>query len=133
MGRHRLSTKAEAALVHIFTGLCIVCALMALRQGIAGHIAQAFVWLGVAFFIDGVDGYFARRVKVWEVLPRFSGEPLDLVLDYVTYVFVPAALLLQATVLTGAWGDAVAAASCLSSLYQFVGEGSVSEDPAVRP
>ena len=48
-----------------------------------------FVWLGVALFIDGVDGTFARRLRVSEVLPRWSGDVLDLVVDILTYVFVP--------------------------------------------
>lgn len=128
MSRHRLSIRIEAALVHVFTGLGIVCALFAMREGIAGRVEQAFIWLGVALFIDGVDGYLARRVKVWEVLPKFSGETLDLVIDYVTYVFIPAMMFLEAKVLTGVWGNAVAAMICLSSLYHFCDEGSKSED-----
>ena len=49
-----------------------------------------FVWLGVALIVDGVDGTIARRLKIAEVLPRWSGDVLDLVVDFVTYVFVPA-------------------------------------------
>ena len=49
-----------------------------------------FVWLGIALFIDGVDGTFARRLRVADVLPRWSGEVLDLVVDILNYVFVPA-------------------------------------------
>ena len=49
-----------------------------------------FAWLGVALVIDGVDGTFARRLRVAEVLPRWSGDVLDLVVDILTYVFVPA-------------------------------------------
>jgi phosphatidylcholine synthase len=49
-----------------------------------------FVWLGVALFIDGVDGTFARRLRVADLLPRWSGEVLDLVVDILNYVFVPA-------------------------------------------
>ena len=48
------------------------------------------MWLGVALVIDGVDGTFARRLRVAETLPRWSGEMLDFVVDYATYVFVPA-------------------------------------------
>ena len=40
--------------------------------------------------VDGVDGPLAREFKVAEVLPRWSGETLDLVVDFTTYVFVPA-------------------------------------------
>ncbi len=46
--------------------------------------------LGAALFVDGIDGTFARRYRVAEVLPRWSGDTLDLVVDFITYVFVPA-------------------------------------------
>jgi phosphatidylcholine synthase len=51
---------------------------------------EMFVWLGVAVVIDGIDGTFARRLRVAELLPRWSGDLLDFVVDYTTYVFVPA-------------------------------------------
>ena len=40
--------------------------------------------------VDGIDGTMARRVRVAELLPRWSGDVLDLVVDFITYVFVPA-------------------------------------------
>src|SRR5262245_63559418 len=49
-----------------------------------------FLWLGLAFIIDGLDGTAARYARVSEVLPRWSGDSLDFVVDFVTYVFVPA-------------------------------------------
>ena len=49
-----------------------------------------FAWLGVALFIDGVDGTMARHFKTAEALPRWSGDVLDFVVDFPTYVFVPA-------------------------------------------
>jgi phosphatidylcholine synthase len=49
-----------------------------------------FVWLGLALIIDGVDGSFARLLHVSELLPRWSGDTLDLVVDFLNYVFVPA-------------------------------------------
>jgi phosphatidylcholine synthase len=49
-----------------------------------------FLCLGIALIVDGVDGTIARWLKVAEVLPRWSGDVLDLVVDFVTYVFVPA-------------------------------------------
>ena len=51
---------------------------------------EMFIWLGVALVIDGVDGTIARRLDVETRLPRWSGEILDFVVDYATYVFVPA-------------------------------------------
>jgi phosphatidylcholine synthase len=40
--------------------------------------------------VDGIDGILARRFRVAELLPRWSGDGLDFVVDFVTYVFVPA-------------------------------------------
>lgn len=117
-----------AALVHVFTGFGIVCALLAARATYAANFEGAFFWLGVAFFIDGVDGMFARKARVKEVLPSFSGETLDLVIDYVTYVFLPALMLLQAGYLTGWFGVLLASLICLSSLYHFSDEGSKADD-----
>ena len=54
-----------------------------------------FIWLGIALFIDGIDGTFARRLHVAELLPRWSGDVLDLVVDILNYVFVPAYALVN--------------------------------------
>src|SRR5687767_12848140 len=90
-----------AALVHIFTASGIVCALLATRAVVAGAWEEVFIWLGLALLVDGIDGALARLADVAGKLPRFSGERLDLVIDYVTYVFVPALALLQADFLQG--------------------------------
>ena len=49
-----------------------------------------FGWLGVALVIDAIDGPLARKLDVVRLQPNWSGEVLDLVVDFVTYVFVPA-------------------------------------------
>lgn len=123
-----MQSKWAAAAVHIFTASGIVAALFATRATLAGRFEEAFLWLGLALFIDGVDGTFARATKVWERLPRFSGEQLDLVIDYVTYVFIPALMLLQAGYLTGFWGYALASLILLSSLFHFSDTESKTED-----
>jgi phosphatidylcholine synthase len=79
-----------AFVVHIFTASGAACALLALIAAVRGDWPQMFVWLGIALFIDGIDGTFARRLRVAEVLPRWSGDVLDLVVDILNYVFVPA-------------------------------------------
>ncbi len=76
--------------VHVFTACGAACALLALLAAVRSAWPAMFLWLGLALFIDGVDGSFARRVRVGEVLPRWSGDVLDLVVDILTYVFVPA-------------------------------------------
>ena len=76
--------------IHIFTACGAALALLALILATGGHWAAMFFCLGLALIVDGVDGPLARAFKVAEVLPRWSGETLDLVVDFVTYVFVPA-------------------------------------------
>ena len=82
--------RAAAFSVHIFTALGAGIALLALLEAVREHWAAMFAWLGVALVIDGLDGPIARRLDVARVQPNWSGEVLDLVVDFVTYVFVPA-------------------------------------------
>ena len=76
--------------VHVFTACGAACALLALIAATGARWGDMFLWLGVALIIDGADGTFARRLRVAEVLPRWSGDVLDLVVDVLNYVFVPA-------------------------------------------
>jgi len=80
----------RAFTVHIFTATGAALALSALVFAVRGQWAAMFACLGIALIVDGVDGTLARWLKVGEVLPRWSGDVLDLVVDFVTYVFVPA-------------------------------------------
>jgi phosphatidylcholine synthase len=117
-----------AALVHVFTALGAVCALFATLAVCSGAWEVAFAWLGLAMAIDGIDGTLARRARVRDWLPRFSGDRLDLIVDYVTYVFVPTLALLQAGFLRGAWGLAMAGLILLSSLFHFCDTESKAPD-----
>jgi phosphatidylcholine synthase len=81
---------AAAFGVHLFTACGAACALLALVAAVRADWPQMFIWLGIALIIDGVDGTFARRLHVAERLPRWSGDVLDLVVDMLNYVFVPA-------------------------------------------
>lgn len=126
-GRQRLLRWAGAG-VHMFTALGIVCALLAMLAVLDGAYERAFAWLFVALFVDAVDGSMARAVDIEQNLPRFSGERLDLVIDYVTYVFVPVLALLHARLLEGTLGHAVAMLILLSSLYHFADNDSKSAD-----
>lgn len=120
--------KAAGFAVHLFTGLGAVCALLATEALIVGAWPRMFLWLGVAFLIDGIDGPIARAVEVKRHLPRFSGERIDLVVDYLTYVFVPALALLLAGRLPGGLGHVLAALILLTSLFHFSDVESKSED-----
>lgn len=117
-----------AAGVHLFTALGAVCGLLAALAAFDGAWQLMFAWLGLALFIDGIDGIFARLANVEERLPRFSGERLDLVVDYVTYVFVPALALLRGGFLDGPVGLIFAALILLSSLFHFSDLKSKGDD-----
>ena len=83
-------SRAPAFAVHVFTAAGAALGFAALILAVRGQWAAMFFCLGLALIIDGVDGTIARWLKVAEVLPRWSGDVLDLVVDFVTYVFVPA-------------------------------------------
>jgi phosphatidylcholine synthase len=117
-----------AGAVHLFTALGVVCALFAIHAVLDSRYEAAFFWLGIAFIIDGVDGTFARAADVGRRLPDFSGEKLDLVVDYVTYVFVPTLALQLGGYLTGTWGGILAGLILLSSLFHFSHLGSKADD-----
>jgi phosphatidylcholine synthase len=85
-----LAHSAAAFAVHVFTACGAGCALLALIAAVNAQWAVMFVWLGIALGIDGIDGTFARRLRVAKLLPRWSGDVLDLVVDILNYVFVPA-------------------------------------------
>jgi phosphatidylcholine synthase len=85
--------KGIAWSVHAFTTFGIVAGFLALVAVLKGDAFTAFVWLGVALFVDGVDGSLARKARVTEYTPNFDGASLDLVIDYFTYVAVPALMI----------------------------------------
>jgi phosphatidylcholine synthase len=95
--------RAAAFSVHIFTALGAGIGLLAMLQAVREQWAAMFAWLGLALVVDAIDGPIARRFDVVRLQPNWSGEVLDLVVDFITYVFVPAfaitagGLLLQTT------------------------------------
>jgi phosphatidylcholine synthase len=82
--------RAAAFCVHVLTAMGAGIALVALLEAVREHWAAMFWWLGVALVVDAVDGPIARRLDVARLQPNWSGDVLDLVVDFVTYVFVPA-------------------------------------------
>jgi phosphatidylcholine synthase len=84
------AARAAAFSVHLFTAIGAGIALIALLEAVREHWSAMFGWLGLALVIDGLDGPIARRLDVKRLQPDWSGDVLDLVVDFVTYVFVPA-------------------------------------------
>jgi phosphatidylcholine synthase len=84
-----LVPRARALAVHLLTALGAVLGLLALMAAFEAIWTDMFFWLALAALIDGVDGWLARRYAIAETLPRWSGEVMDFVVDFLTYVFVP--------------------------------------------
>ena len=82
--------------IHLLTASGAAFALLSMFAVTQGRWTMAFVWLGIALLIDGVDGPIARRYRVRERLPHWDGAALDVVIDYTTYVFVPAIIVARA-------------------------------------
>jgi phosphatidylcholine synthase len=128
MRRHTQAHLLPAVLVHLLTASGAVFGLLALLAVAQGAYELCFAWLGAALVVDGADGPLARRYDVKTVLPRFSGEDLDKVIDYLTYVTVPAFIVAGGAIVGGALSYVAAALIMLSSLYHFSDTQSKTQD-----
>jgi phosphatidylcholine synthase len=93
--------RVRAFTVHIFTATGAALALLALILATGGHWSAMFLCLGLALLVDAADGPLARAFDVRTIMPRWSGDTLDLVVDYTTYVFVPAYAIAASGLLPG--------------------------------
>ena len=91
----------KALLVHLLTATGAVFAMLAMLAAVNADWSLMFLWLVVAFAVDGVDGPLARHYAVGENCARFDGVLLDLIIDYLTYVFIPAFALFESDLLPG--------------------------------
>jgi phosphatidylcholine synthase len=110
---------AAAWLVHLYTASGAVLAFLALRSVVDHDYRTAFFWLWLQVVVDATDGVLARWARVSERLPWFSGSKLDDLVDYLTYVFVPAVCVWRALLVPDAWALPVVSAMLLSSAYGF--------------
>ena len=117
-----------AWLVHLYTASSAVLAFLATRAIFEYRFRDAFFWLGVAIMIDSSDGVFARAARVSQRLPWFNGGKLDDIVDYLTYVFVPAVFVWRALLVPDAWTIPVASAMLLSSAYGFNRDDAKTSD-----
>jgi phosphatidylcholine synthase len=93
--------RLKALLVHLLTATGAVFAMLAMLAAVEEKWSLMFLWLVVAFFVDGIDGPLARKYEVKKNAGEFDGVLLDLIIDYLTYVFVPAYALFKSGLLPG--------------------------------
>jgi phosphatidylcholine synthase len=121
--------RGRAWAVHLFTALGIVAAMLALRDVLTGHPSYAISWMLITLLIDGVDGPIARALEVERIIPRIDGFLLDLIIDYVTCVIVPACFMYAFGVVpANNWGIAVLCVMVLTSAIWFSRKDMMTED-----
>ena len=124
--------RAAAFSVHIFTAMGAGVALIALLEAVREHWAAMFAWLGLALVIDALDGPIARRLDVARVQPDWSGDVLDLVVDFVTYVFVPAYAITASGLLLPVAAPILGAGIVVSAALYFADRRMKTEDNHFR-
>ena len=113
-----MNLRAKALSIHFLTATGAVFAMLAMLAAVEQKWDLMFLWLVVAFFVDGIDGPLARRYDVKKNAPVFDGVLLDLIIDYLTYVFVPAYALFKSGLLPGWTGwMAIIVITFASALY----------------
>lgn len=113
-----MTLRTKALLVHLLTATGAVFAMLAMLAAAEEQWSLMFLWLVVAFFVDGIDGPLARKYDVNTNAPAFDGVLLDLIIDYLTYVFVPAYALFKSGLLPGWTGwTAIIIITFASAMY----------------
>ena len=120
--------SAPAWAVHTYTASGAVLALLALAAGLAGDLRAAFLWLAAQVFVDSTDGWLARLARVDQRTPAFNGSRLDDIVDNLTYVFVPAAVVLQGHLAPASMAWPVAGAMLVSSAFGFARSDAKTAD-----
>lgn len=104
-------------IAHTYTATGTVWAFLATAMTFSGNFRGAFIFLVVATFVDSTDGVLARAMNVKERTPQFDGALLDNIIDYMTFVFIPALIIWRADLVAAPLF--VCAAVLMSSAYGF--------------
>jgi phosphatidylcholine synthase len=96
-----MSARLQALAVHLLTATGVVFAMLAMLAATDEQWGMMFLWLVVAFGVDGLDGPLARKYQVKVFAPQYDGVLMDLIIDYLTYVFIPAYALFKSGLLPG--------------------------------
>ena len=122
------ATKLRAFSVHLLTASGSFLAFLSLVAAAEERWAAMFWWLGAALLVDGIDGPIARRLNVKEVLPNWSGDTLDNVIDYVTFVLIPAFALYASGLISEPWSFVAAGVIVVSSAVYYADTGMKTEE-----
>lgn len=115
-----MTPRTKALLVHLFTATGAVLSMLAMLAAAEEEWSMMFLWLVVALIVDGIDGPLARHYHVKVNWPTYDGVLLDLIIDYLTYVFIPAFALFQSGLLPGWTGWLAIIVITYASVIYFV-------------
>src|SRR5919106_3710179 len=124
--------RVSAWMVHGLTASGAVFAFLALLAIEQRDWPLALLWLAAALAVDTFDGTLARWAHVKTRAPRIDGDTLDLIIDYLNYVFVPTVLIWRAELVPTALAPWLAAAILISALYNFARRDMKTEDNYFR-
>ncbi|MDH2325372.1 CDP-alcohol phosphatidyltransferase family protein [Cereibacter sp. SYSU M97828] len=96
-----MDLRIKALSVHLLTATGAVLSMLAMLAAVEEKWSLMFLWLVVALIVDGIDGPLARRYDVTRNWPNYDGVLMDLIIDYLTYVFIPAYALFKSGLLDG--------------------------------
>jgi len=120
--------EIRAFSVHILTASGSFLAFLGVVAAAEMRFVDMFWWLGLALLVDGIDGPIARKVRVKEVLPNWSGDTLDNIIDYVTYVLLPAFALYQSGMIGEPWSFVAAGLIVVSSAIYYADMGMKTDE-----
>ncbi len=126
------TAAVQAFSVHVLTASGGLWALLALLAAADSNWPMTFAWLGVALIVDGLDGPLARAVNISERLPHWSGSSLDFVIDYATYVLVPAFALANCGLLASPFDLIAAGLVAVTGALYFAYDGMKTADNSFR-
>ena len=96
-----MDIRLKALSVHLLTASGAVLSMFAMLAAVEEKWSLMFLWLVVALLVDGIDGPLARRWDTPRNWPTYDGVLMDLIVDYLTYVFIPAYALFKSGMLDG--------------------------------
>ena len=120
--------KIAAWAVHGFTASGAVLGFLAIISILDNDLVGAFLWLGLALFIDGIDGSLARKFEVSDKTPNIDGSTLDNVIDYLNYVIIPALIIYWFEMVPEGWQILLPAGIFAVSLYTFANMNMKTSD-----
>jgi len=129
MNMNKINTdKIAAWAVHGFTASGAVLGFLAIISILNNDLVGAFLWLGLALLIDGIDGSLARKFEVSDKTPNIDGSTLDNVIDYLNYVIIPALMIYWFQMVPNGWEIILPAGMFAVSLYTFANMNMKTND-----